>query len=352
MSAGAFRVLGIESSCDETAAAVVEDGWRIRSNVVSSSIEQHQLFGGVVPELASRAHIEAISHVVDEALARAECTLHDIDLIAVTAGPGLVGALLVGVSFAQGLAMRYVKPLLGVNHLAAHLYGGIITACEEQQTLVAPYPAIGLVVSGGHTVLVRMATTLKYAHLGETQDDAAGEAFDKVAKLLQLGYPGGPRIESVARDGDPAGVRLPRPRVAQPYDFSFSGLKTAVYYHVRDLTLTPQQTADVAASFQQVVIDVLIERTERACRDTGIQRVIVGGGVTANRVLRSRLEALAEHASLELWMPGRGLSIDNAAMIAGLGGAQWMAGHRTPHVRADPNYAWCAVETGDVVHAN
>jgi len=336
-------VLGIESSCDETAAAVVEQGWRIRSNLVASSVACHQPFGGVVPELACRAHVEVITQIVEQALARADCRLADIDLMAVTAGPGLVGALLVGVSFAHGLALTQRKPLLGVNHLAGHLYAGVMTACEQAGQSLQPYPAIGLVASGGHTVLVLMRSPLAFERLGETQDDAAGEAFDKVAKLLCLGYPGGPHIERVAAQGDPSRIRWPHPRLSQPWDFSFSGLKTAVYYYVREhngTALDPQLTADVAASFQAMTVEILVKKTRQACRTLGVPRLIVGGGVTANSLLRQRLDALAQEDGLRVWIPPRALCIDNAAMIAGLGWAQWQGGRRTPIVTADPHYPW------------
>ena len=348
-------VLGIESSCDETAAAVVEDGWRVRSNIVSSSLALHQPHGGVVPELACRAHVEVIGNVVERALREARCALEEIELVAVTAGPGLVGALFVGVSFAQGLAMAHRLPLLGVNHLAAHLYAGIMADCEQQDRLTQPYPALGLVVSGGHTLLVRIQSPLDYEMLGETQDDAAGEAFDKVAKLLGLGYPGGPIIDRLAKQGDARRMRWPRPRLEAPLDFSFSGLKTAVYYYVREhqeAVGQAQFTADMAASFQYAVVDALIEKVRAAVRATGITRVIVGGGVSANSLLRAQLAALAVEERVALLIPRVGLCIDNAAMIAGLGWAQWQAGHRTPVVEADPNYPWLATpQSQELAHA-
>lgn len=336
-------VLGIESSCDETAAAVVEDGWRVRSNIVSSSLQLHQPYGGIVPELACRAHLEVIGDVVEEALVRAGCALDDIGLLAVTAGPGLIGALFVGVSFAQGLSLARKLPLLGVNHLAAHLYAGVMADAAEAQRLTSPYPAIGLVVSGGHTLLVRMDSPLNYSLLGETQDDAAGEAFDKVAKLLGLGYPGGPVIDRLAIEGDAQRIRWPRPRLSAPLDFSFSGLKTAVYYYLREHDTNggdPRLTADVAASFQEAVVDILLDNTRRALRETGMTRLVIGGGVAANRLLRSRLGQLAREEHVSLCIPPMSLCLDNAAMIAGLGYAQWQAGRRTPWVVADPNYPW------------
>ena len=347
-------VLGIETSCDETAAAVVEDGWRVRSNVVSSSLALHQPYGGVVPELACRAHVEIISDVAERALSDAGCSLKDIRLIAVTAGPGLIGALFVGVSFAQGLSLASRLPLIGVNHLAAHLYAGVMAACEHAGRSIEPFPALGLVVSGGHTLLVRMRSPVDYALVGETQDDAAGEAFDKVAKLLGLGYPGGPAIDRLAREGDAQRIRWPQPRLAQPFDFSFSGLKTAVYYYLREHEQPSRDarfTADVAASFQAAIVDILIEKARAALREAGCRRLIVGGGVSANSLLRARLAALAQEEQAELWMPSMMLCIDNAAMVAGVGCAQWQAGLRTPWVVADSNFPWLSpAEPLEVLH--
>lgn len=347
-----MRVLGIETSCDETAAAVVEDGWRVRSSVVSSSLELHRPYGGVVPELACRAHLEVIGTVVEQALARAGCRLDDVDLIAVTAGPGLIGALFVGVAFAQGLAFAQRLPLLGVNHLSGHLYAGVMGHAAQAGRLTHPYPAVGLVVSGGHTALVRMMSPTQYVLLGETQDDAAGEAFDKVAKLLGLGYPGGPVIDRLAAAGDLARLRWPTPRLDHRFDFSFSGLKTAVYYFLRehqDRAPDPRLSADVAASFQAAVVDILLNKTRAALRETGLRYLIVGGGVSANSRLRAQLTELAAAERIELLIPPMHLCIDNAAMIAGLGWAQWQTGVRTPQVVADPNHPWLQVEPQEVM---
>jgi N6-L-threonylcarbamoyladenine synthase len=303
-------VLGIETSCDETAAAVVMGGRDIVSSVVSSSIDQHVPFGGVVPEIASRAHVELIVPVVQQAISEAGINPSRIDAVAATAGPGLVGALLVGVATAKSLALAWDVPFVAVNHLEAHLYAGLL----EDPTL--ELPIVVLLVSGGHTMLVEMRDDGDYRLLGETIDDAAGEAFDKVARFLGLGYPGGPAIERTARDGNPEAIAFPR-AIPDAMDFSFSGLKTAVVNHVRK---HPEvTTADVAASFQEAVVDALIAKARRAVRETGARGLALGGGVAANSVLRERWVAMCAEERVAAFVPSRAMCTDNAAMIAAAG---------------------------------
>lgn len=314
-------VLGIETSCDETGVAVVR-GSTLLSDVVASSVAEHERFGGVVPEVASRAHLEAMTPTIDRALADAHVSLSDLDAIAVTSGPGLMGALLVGVSAAEGLALATGRPLFGVNHLAAHVAVGRLVDGP------LPEPAIALLVSGGHTSLLRVDdVTHDITPLGVTLDDAAGEAFDKVARLLGLPFPGGPHIDRAARDGDPEAIAFPR-GLSSPkdeelhhHDFSFSGLKTAVLRWIEGCQREGGQVpvADVAASFQEAVVDVLTRKAIRACREEGINTLILGGGVAAN----SRLRALALHrsAGIDLRIPPPGLCTDNGAMVAALGAA-------------------------------
>ena len=305
------RVLGIETSCDETAAAVVDDGTAIRSSVVSSQVDLHARYGGVVPELASRAHVELIGSVVARALADAGTDLAGLDAIAAVHGPGLAGALIVGVSAAKALALVAGKPYVGVHHHEAHLYAARL----EDPTLCPPL--VTLVVSGGHTMIVGVGTDGAYRPVGATVDDAAGEAFDKVARLLDLGYPGGPEIERVARDGDPAAILFPRPMLHDGADFSFSGLKTAVVHHRRDHPEVP--VADVAASFQAAVVEVCTVKLLRAAAATGADTVVLAGGVAANAALREAVTAGAAAAGLRAVLPARGLCTDNAAMVAAAG---------------------------------
>ena len=311
-----IRILGIETSCDETAVGLVEDGRRVLSSAVASSLHLHAPYGGVIPEIAARVHVETIWDVMAQALAEAHLAVSDIDAVAVTQGPGLPGALLIGLAFAKGLALALDRPLIGVDHLAAHLYA----AEMSDQELAAPY--VGLVVSGGHTVLCVAHAERRFELLGETKDDAVGEAFDKVAKLLGLGYPGGPLIDRLSDEGRSTAVPLPRAQSKQPFDFSFSGLKTAVYHHVQKAadgsSLDRQRVADLAASFQEAAVDVLVTKTLRAAHRTGIHRVAVGGGVASNRRLRARLaEAGAAH-KLQVVFPPPELCVDNGAMVAGL----------------------------------
>ena len=323
-------VLGIESSCDETAAAVVRDGNTIVSSVIASQIETHKPFGGVVPELASREHLDKIVPIVNEALDRAAIKPKDVDGIAVTVGPGLVGSLLVGVSYAKAMAFALNKPLVGVNHIEGHIYS---VAFENPPV---EYPALALIVSGGHTNLFDISEPGKYRVVARTRDDAAGEAFDKVAKLLGLGYPGGPIIERLAREGDAKAVRFSLPRMGDGSpDFSFSGLKTAVTKYVRETQLQPATNGDashaikdVAASFQSVVIRSLVGTTERVAEELQPRTLIVAGGVACNKALREASQAAATRLGVPVYFPSPHLSTDNAAMIAAAGTVKLMAGER------------------------
>jgi N6-L-threonylcarbamoyladenine synthase len=306
-------ILAIETSCDETAAAVLRDGRELLSSVVASQVDFHARFGGVVPEIASRKHVEAISGVVDEALLRAGVGLEDLSAIAVTYGPGLVGALVVGVSYAKGLALAAGLPLVGVNHLEGHLFANMLAEPD-----LAP-PLVALLISGGHTSLVHVPAWGEYHTLGATLDDAAGEAFDKVAKALGLGYPGGPAISRLAATGDPAAILFPRAMLNSPdLDFSLSGLKTAVVTYIRaereagrDLRLP-----DIAASFQAAVIDVQVAKAVRAVTDAGVRTFLIGGGVSANPALRAALTTAMEKRGVRVSVPPLDLCTDNAAMIA------------------------------------
>ncbi len=304
-------ILGIETSCDETAAAVVMGGDDVVSSVVSSQIDVHAEFGGVVPEVASRAHLESINPVVRRAIDDAGIDEQRIDAIACTVGPGLIGALLVGVSSAKALALAWNTPFVGVNHLEAHLYASFL----EDPTL--EFPLVVLLVSGGHTMLVEMQGHGDYRLLGRTIDDAAGEAFDKVARYLELGYPGGPAIDRAATEGDPGAVNFPRAMMDDGLNFSFSGLKTSVVNFVRK---HPEVSSVViAASFQQAVSDVLVHKAMKAARDVGATGVVLGGGVAANTQLRSDLQAACAADGIGAFLPGREMCTDNAAMIAAAG---------------------------------
>ncbi len=319
-------VLGIESSCDETAAAVLADGRRVLSNVVASQDTIHAPYGGVVPELASRRHLEVIVPVVEKALADSGARLPDLDGIAVTQGPGLVGSLLVGCAVAKSLAYVHRLPLVPVNHLEGHIYATFLT--EEPPE----HPFLALVVSGGHTALYHARAPLEYALVGQTRDDAAGEAFDKVAKLLGLGFPGGPVIERIAADGDPKAVTFPLAQMSDGApDFSFSGLKTSVSLYVkRRAPLGCAEIADVAASFQAVVVKMLVRKTVKAALHHGVKRVILTGGVAANGPLRRGFDEAALEHGLRLHIPPRSLCTDNAAMITAAGTARLAAGARAP----------------------
>ncbi|HEU5323447.1 MAG TPA: tRNA (adenosine(37)-N6)-threonylcarbamoyltransferase complex transferase subunit TsaD [Methylomirabilota bacterium] len=329
-------VLGIESSCDETAAAVLADGRRVLSSVVASQDDVHAPYGGVVPELASRRHVEVIVPVVERALEEAGVRLPDIDGIAVTRGPGLVGSLLVGCSMAKALAYAHGLPLVGVNHLEGHVYAAFLAEDPPD------HPFLALVVSGGHTALYHVPAPLAYALVGQTRDDAAGEAFDKVAKLLGLPFPGGPAIQRTAEEGDAGAVHFAAARMRDGgRDFSFSGIKTAVALHVRrHAPLSSVQVADVAASFQAAVVGMLVRRTVRAALELSVGRVVLTGGVAANRLLRAALAAAAGEHGLTLHVPPPRLCTDNAAMIAAAGTARLAAGERAPlTLNAQPDLA-------------
>jgi N6-L-threonylcarbamoyladenine synthase len=309
-----MQILGIETSCDETSAAIVADGRDIRANIIASQADLHARYGGVVPEVASRKHVERLLPVVQEALATADLTLRDLDALAVANRPGLLGALLVGVSAAKALAYALKIPLAGVHHLEGHIYSNFLVAPD----LEADFPLLILIVSGGHTQIVRMDGHGQYRLLGATRDDAAGEAFDKSARLLNLPYPGGPNIARLAEGGDPTRVAFPRSLLGDSLDFSFSGLKTAVRNFVaRDDGRTPP--ADVAASLQAAIVDVLVEKMRRAARQTGIRTLCVAGGVAANRSLHGRLQTLGATEGLRVVFPPPELCTDNAAMIAAAG---------------------------------
>ena len=317
-------ILGIETSCDETAAAVIKNGREILSNVVASQIESHKRFGGVVPEIASRHHVEAITLVVEEALEKAEISWEDLDGIAVTEGPGLVGALLIGVNAAKALAFAHGIPLINVHHIAGHIYANrILTEFS--------FPLLALVVSGGHTELVLMKEHGSFEVIGETRDDAAGEAYDKVARTLKLPYPGGPHIDRLAHEGQPT-VKLPRAWLEEDsYDFSFSGLKSAVINTLHNANQKGEIIApeDLACSFQESVIDVLVTKTVKAANEYQVKQVLLAGGVAANKGLRTRLEeAFSDNKNVELIIPPLYLCTDNAAMIAAAGSIAFEKGRR------------------------
>lgn len=325
-----MRVLAIETSCDETAAAVVDDGRHVVSSVVSSQVDLHARFGGVVPEVAGRAHLDLLGPVVDDALAGAGCTGAELDIVAATIGPGLIGSLLVGVSAAKAYSLAWGKPFVGVNHMEGHLHAAFL---EDPELAL---PAVVLLVSGGHTMLVLMTREGRYRLLGQTIDDAAGEAFDKVARFLGLGYPGGPAIDRVARDGDPGAIAFPRGLAHHGYDFSFSGLKTSVINYVRK---HPEAAvADVAASFQEAVVDVLVAKARSAAADVGARGICIGGGVAANSVLRERIEAACSADGLAAFVPSRAMCTDNAAMVAATAWHRFRLDGPTPlDAAADPN---------------
>lgn len=320
-----LKILGIESSCDETAASVSENGRTILSNVVSTQIEEHKKYGGVVPEIASRRHCENILGVVDKAIADAGCTMDDIDAVAVTYAPGLIGALLVGVSFAKGLAMSTGKPLIPVHHIAGHIAANYIAHTE----LEPPY--LCLVASGGHSLIVKVEDYTKFRVIGRTHDDAAGEAFDKAARVLGLPYPGGVQIDRLAAAGDPNGCKLPHPKVTGgEFDFSFSGLKTAVINtaHNAEQKGIEINKADLAASFQKTVSEILADTTVRVAKSLGYKTIAAAGGVTANSGVRAKLEAECEKIGAKLYLPPLSLCGDNGAMIACQGYYDYLAGKR------------------------
>ncbi|MBI1844629.1 MAG: tRNA (adenosine(37)-N6)-threonylcarbamoyltransferase complex transferase subunit TsaD [Actinobacteria bacterium] len=315
-------ILGVETSCDETAAAVVRGGRDILSSVVSSQVDLHARFGGVVPEVASRAHVALITPVVAQAMVESGVTDADIDAVAVTAGPGLVGSLLVGMSAAKALALAWDVPLVGVNHLEAHLYASLL----EEPAL--EFPLLVLIVSGGHTLLVGFHGHGQYRIMGSTLDDAAGEAFDKVARYLGLGYPGGPAIDREAMAGDPEAIAFPRAMLDNGFDFSFSGLKTAVINHVR--RHPDVSTVDVAAGFQQAVVDVLVHKARGAARAMGAKGICLSGGVAANSQLREAILDVCVADGLHGYLPSRTMCTDNAAMVAAVGWWRLMADGASP----------------------
>lgn len=323
-------VLAIETSCDETAAAVVADGRNVLSSVVSSQVDVHARFGGVVPEVAGRAHLELLVPVVTEAMERASVDAAGLDAVAATVGPGLIGSLLVGVSSAKSYSLAWGLPFVGVNHLEGHLHAAFL---EDPDVVL---PAVVLLVSGGHTMLVEMPDLGRYRLLGRTLDDAAGEAFDKVARFLGLGYPGGPAIEAAAASGDPSSIDFPRGMRGEGHDFSFSGLKTSVVNHVR--RNPGAATADVAASFQEAVVDVLVEKTRRAAAQAGARSICIGGGVAANSELRRRVGTAAAEDGRSAFVPSRSMCTDNAAMVGATAWFRLRLDGPTPlDVGADPN---------------
>ena len=333
-----MKVLAIETSCDETAAAVVEDGRRVLSSVVSSQVDLHAAFGGVVPEVAGRAHLDLLTPVVAEAMVEAGVDGAGLDAVAATIGPGLIGSLLVGVSAAKGYSLVWRVPFVGVNHMEAHLHAAFL---EEPELAM---PVVVLLVSGGHTLLIAMERAeaggsgfpFVYRLLGQTIDDAAGEAFDKVARFLDLGYPGGPAIDRIAVQGDPAAVNFPRSRRDDGYDFSFSGLKTSVINYVRKHPDTA--VADVAASFQEAVVDVLVTKARRAAQERGAKALCIGGGVAANSSLRERVLDACIEDGLQAFIPDRSMCTDNAAMIGATAWYRLGTDGPTPlEAPADPN---------------
>jgi N6-L-threonylcarbamoyladenine synthase len=327
--------LGIETSCDETAVAIVEDGFAMRANLIARQEHLHERFGGVVPEVAARAHVEALTPLIQRALETSGLGFGDLDGVAVTSGPGLVGALLVGMAAAKSLSLATQAPLIGVNHLEGHYWANFLVHGPPQP------PYVALIVSGGHTMLVHVPELFRHEVLGQTLDDAAGEAFDKVARLLGLGFPGGPALDAAARGGDPGAVRFPRAMEdSGDLDFSLSGLKTAVLRYVRAEQASGREidVPDLAASFQEAIVDVQVTKTIAAAERTGVPTVLLGGGVVANTRLRERLQLEGQVTGLRVLLPPLELCTDNAAMIACLGAARLARGERTSlDIPADPN---------------
>jgi N6-L-threonylcarbamoyladenine synthase len=333
------NILGVETSCDETSAAVVRDGRNILSNVVSSQVALHRPYGGVVPELASRNHLQVIEAVIRQALTEARTSFEGIDAVAATYGPGLASSLLIGLNAAKGLAFATGKPFIGINHIEAHLYSPLFIAPSDAPTLQRSddlFPLISLIVSGGHTILACATAIGEHKILGHTVDDAAGEAFDKVAKLLGLGYPGGPEIEKRAEQGNPAAIEFPRSMLHDPtYNFSFSGLKTAVLYYLRkrESPITDHALSDICASFQQAVVDVLVGKTIRAAVEFNVKTVSASGGVSINRRFREQLQAECGRHGLRLFLAPPQLCTDNAAMIAALAYHKWQPGQESDYMQ-------------------
>jgi N6-L-threonylcarbamoyladenine synthase len=332
------RILAIESSCDETACAVLENGRVLLASTVASQMDIHARYGGVFPEVASRQHVLSIVPVIEQTLSQTNLSLKDIDAIAVTRGPGLAGSLVVGMNAAKGLALGTGKPIIGVNHLEGHIYSSWIYNAGQEAPPEPQFPLMALLVSGGHTELNLMTDHLTYRRLGATRDDAAGEAFDKVARLLGLSYPGGPSVQKAAEKGDPHRFKFPRARLDSPYDFSFSGLKTAVLYQVNDLKKEhiPIPVEDLAASFQAAVVDTLFDKTMQAARDFNAKQILVAGGVSANRPLR---EAFQSQSEFTVHIPAFSLCTDNAAMIAAAGYYRYALGH-TSELDMDVQPTW------------
>src|SRR5687767_6780925 len=320
------RILAIETSCDETASAIIENGRALLASTVASQMDIHARYGGVFPEVASRQHVLSIIPVVEQTLVQSNLTLKDIDALAVTRGPGLAGSLVVGMNMAKGLALGTGLPLIGVNHLEGHIYSSWIYSAGEGVPPEPKFPLMALLVSGGHTELNLMTDHLTYQRLGATLDDAAGEAFDKVARLLGLSFPGGPAIQKAAESGDPTRFKFPRARLERAYDFSFSGLKTAVLYEVNDLKKKSSTlpVEDLAASFQAAAVDVLFNKTMQAARDHNAKEILVAGGVSANRALRQAFQSQTE---FKVHIPAFSLCTDNAAMIAAAGYYRYALGH-------------------------
>ena len=326
--------LGIETSCDETAVAVIEDGFTVRANLIASQVHLHERFGGVVPEVAARAHVEALNPLLEEALEAARVGFGDLDHVAVTVGPGLVGALLTGMAAAKAVSLATRAALIGVNHLEGHIWANFLAHGPPDP------PYVALVVSGGHTMLVHIPRMFHHVVLGQTLDDAAGEAFDKVARLLGLGFPGGPALDAMAQGGDPNAIRFPRAMAdSGDYDFSLSGLKTAVLRFVKQERAAGRELdlPDIAASFQEAIVDVQVTKTITAAKDVRAPRILLGGGVVANTRLRDRLRHAGEAEGLEVLYPPLELCTDNAAMIACVGAARAARGERTLlDIGADP----------------